>query len=225
MARIIGGIAASHTPTIGFAYDRNKRDDPVWAPIFENFAPLSAWLAEKRPDVLLMIYNDHVTSFFFDHYSAFALGVGPEWPVADEGARRARPAAGQGTSATRLAHRALADGRRVRHVVLPAPGAGPRLLLAAVGALPARAGMAGARRAAPDGRAAVPDPERPPLLQARTGAAARDRKLSRGSARRDRRHRRPVAPGARRARRLQQSRLGRAASSTSSSATRSSSPR
>ena len=73
MARIIGGIAASHTPTIGFAYDRNKRDDPIWAPIFENFAPLAAWLAEKRPDVLLLIYNDHVTSFFFDHYSAFAL--------------------------------------------------------------------------------------------------------------------------------------------------------
>ena len=51
MARIIGGIAASHTPTIGFAYDRNKRDDPAWAPIFENFAPLSSWLAEKRPDL------------------------------------------------------------------------------------------------------------------------------------------------------------------------------
>ena len=86
MARIIGGIAASHTPTIGFAYDRNKRDDPVWTPIFENFAPLAAWLAQNRPDVLLLIYNDHVTSFFFDHYSAFTLGVGPEWQVADEGA-------------------------------------------------------------------------------------------------------------------------------------------
>ncbi|MGQ7932804.1 gallate dioxygenase [Paraburkholderia sp. D1E] len=85
MARIIGGIAASHTPTIGFAFDKNKRDDPVWAPIFENFAPLANWLAEKRPDVLLVIYNDHVTSFFFDHYSAFTLGVGPEWHVADEG--------------------------------------------------------------------------------------------------------------------------------------------
>ena len=46
MARIIGGIAASHSPTIGFAYDRNKRDDPVWAPIFEIFAPLAAWLGE-----------------------------------------------------------------------------------------------------------------------------------------------------------------------------------
>ena len=85
MARIIGGIAASHTPTIGFAFDKNKRDDPVWAPIFENFAPLADWLADKRPDVVLIIYNDHVTSFFFDHYSAFTLGVGPEWQVADEG--------------------------------------------------------------------------------------------------------------------------------------------
>jgi gallate dioxygenase len=85
MARIIGGIAASHTPTIGFAFDKNKRDDPVWAPIFENFAPVADWLAEKRPDVLLVICNDHVTSFFFDHYSAFALGVGSEWHVADEG--------------------------------------------------------------------------------------------------------------------------------------------
>jgi gallate dioxygenase len=85
MARIIGGIAASHTPTIGFAFDKNKRDDPVWAPIFENFAPLANWLAEKQPDVIVTIYNDHVTSFFFDHYSAFSLGVGPEWRVADEG--------------------------------------------------------------------------------------------------------------------------------------------
>ena len=85
MARIIGGIAASHTPTIGFAFDKNKRDDPVWAPIFENFAPIADWLADKRPDVVLIIYNDHVTSFFFDHYSAFTLGVGPEWQVADEG--------------------------------------------------------------------------------------------------------------------------------------------
>jgi gallate dioxygenase len=85
MARIIGGIAASHTPTIGFAFDKNKRDDPVWAPIFENFAPLTNWLAEKQPDVIVTIYNDHVTSFFFDHYSAFALGVGPQWRVADEG--------------------------------------------------------------------------------------------------------------------------------------------
>jgi len=28
MARIVGAIASSHTPTIGFAYDKNKRSDP-----------------------------------------------------------------------------------------------------------------------------------------------------------------------------------------------------
>ena len=51
MARIIGAIAASHTPTIGFAFDKDKRNDPAWAPIFEAFAPVRAWLAERKPDV------------------------------------------------------------------------------------------------------------------------------------------------------------------------------
>ena len=66
MARIVGAIAASHTPTIGFAFDHDKARDPVWAPIFDAYRPIQQWLAVKRPDVLLFIYNDHVTSFFFD---------------------------------------------------------------------------------------------------------------------------------------------------------------
>ena len=85
MARIIGAVACSHTPTIGFAYDKQKQQDPVWAPIFEAFAPVQRWLAERKPDVLFFIYNDHVSSFFFDHYSAFSLGVGERHAVADEG--------------------------------------------------------------------------------------------------------------------------------------------
>lgn len=36
MARIIGGIVALHTPSIGFAFDGNRRDYPVWAPRFLN---------------------------------------------------------------------------------------------------------------------------------------------------------------------------------------------
>jgi gallate dioxygenase len=85
VARILGGIATSHTPTIGFALDTGKQKDPVWAPIFEGYKPVQKWLADQRPDVLFFIYNDHVTSFFFDHYSHFALGIGAEYPVADEG--------------------------------------------------------------------------------------------------------------------------------------------
>jgi gallate dioxygenase len=85
MAKIIGAVAASHTPTIGFAYDRNKQNDPVWKPIFEAFKPVQQWLADNKPDALFVIFNDHVTSFFFDHYSAFALGIGESYAVADEG--------------------------------------------------------------------------------------------------------------------------------------------
>jgi len=85
LATIVGGIAASHTPAIAFAFDTQQAEDPVWAPIFEGFVPVYEWLEQKAPDVLLYVYNDHVTSFFFDHYSHFALGFADEWPVADEG--------------------------------------------------------------------------------------------------------------------------------------------
>ena len=85
MATIVGGIAVSHTPTIGFAHDAHKENDPDWAPIFESFEPVKRWLREQQPDAIVYVYNDHVTSFFFDHYSAFALGIGNEYQVADEG--------------------------------------------------------------------------------------------------------------------------------------------
>ena len=88
MARIVGGVAVSHTPTIGYAYDTQKQKDPAWEPIFAAFEPVRDWLRRKRPDVLVYIFNDHITSFFFDHYSAFALGIDGQYLVADEGGGR-----------------------------------------------------------------------------------------------------------------------------------------
>ena len=85
MANILGGIAVSHTPTIGFAVDHHKQQDPAWAPIFQSFEPLQRWLEEKKPDALVYIFNDHVTAFFFDHYSTFTLGIDSQYDVADEG--------------------------------------------------------------------------------------------------------------------------------------------
>ena len=85
MAEILGGIGTSHVPTIGGAYDRNKQNDPDWAPLFRGYEPVKQWLAEKTPDVLVFFYNDHATTFFFDHYPTFALGVSAEYPIADEG--------------------------------------------------------------------------------------------------------------------------------------------
>jgi gallate dioxygenase len=111
MATIVGGIATSHTPTIGFALDTHKEKDPVWAPIFEGYKPVQRWLAEKRPDVLFFIYNDHVTSFFFDHYPQFALGVGDRYWVADEGGgpRALPPVQGHPGLARHIAKGLVAD--------------------------------------------------------------------------------------------------------------------
>lgn len=86
MARIIGCIGTSHVPTIGVAYDKGRQSDPAWAPLFDGYKPVAKWLKDKRADVLVFIYNDHCTTFFFDMYPTFALGVGARFPVADEGA-------------------------------------------------------------------------------------------------------------------------------------------
>ena len=180
MARIVGAIASSHTPTIGFAFDRNKQDDPVWAPIFEAYRPIQAWLADKRPDVLLFIYNDHVTSFFFDHYSAFALGIGESYAVADEGggARALPPVSGHPALAAHIGASLMADEFDMsffQHRALDHGCFSPLSMM-----VPHEPGVAGVDRAAAGRRAAVPDSHRAPLLPARTGAASRHRELPGG---------------------------------------------
>ena len=86
MAKIIGCIGTSHVPTIGVAYDKGKQQDPAWKPLFDGYLPVAKWLEEQKADVLVMFYNDHCTSLFFDLYPTFALGIGAEFQVADEGA-------------------------------------------------------------------------------------------------------------------------------------------
>ena len=111
MATIIGAVAASHTPTIGFALDAGKQADPVWAPIFEAFEAPRRWLEEQKPDALVVIYNDHISSFFLDHYSAFTLGVGESWAVADEGGgqRGLPPISGHPELAAYIGQSVMAD--------------------------------------------------------------------------------------------------------------------
>jgi gallate dioxygenase len=111
MARILGAVASSHTPTIGFALDTHKQNDPAWAPIFAGYRPVQEWLAAKQPDVLLIVFNDHVTSFFFDHYSQFALGIGESYAPADEGGgpRALPPVRGHAALAHHLAAGLVAD--------------------------------------------------------------------------------------------------------------------
>ena len=110
MARIIGGIGTSHVPTIAMAFDKGKQDDPDWAPLFKGYEPVAKWLAEKKPDVLFFCFNDHATTFFFDHYPTFALGVSDEYTIADEGlgVRKIPPLKGHAALSRHIA-RSLVD--------------------------------------------------------------------------------------------------------------------
>ena len=85
MATIVGAIATSHVPAIGRAIDRKLQDDPYWKPFFDGFPPMRKWLAEVRPDVAVLVYNDHGLNFFLDKMPTFAVGAAPEYRNADEG--------------------------------------------------------------------------------------------------------------------------------------------
>lgn len=85
MARIVGGIGVSHAPSIAHSFDKGLQKDPLWAPLYDGFEPAKAWLDQLKPDLMVVVYNDHMNHFFFDAYPTFALGVGQTHPQADEG--------------------------------------------------------------------------------------------------------------------------------------------
>jgi protocatechuate 4,5-dioxygenase, beta chain len=85
MAKIIAGIGTSHTPALGAAVDNGKTHEPYWTPLFKGYEPAKQWMAETKPDVAIIVYNDHVNAFDFKIIPTFALGCGAEFPIADEG--------------------------------------------------------------------------------------------------------------------------------------------
>ena len=85
MATIVGGITTSHVPAIGGAIHKQLQNDPYWKPFFDGFIPVQQWLAEVRPDVAVIFYNDHGLNFFLDKMPTFAIGAAPAYRNADEG--------------------------------------------------------------------------------------------------------------------------------------------
>jgi protocatechuate 4,5-dioxygenase beta chain len=82
---MIGGIGTSHVPTIGVVHDQGRHDEPAWKPLFAAYEPVRAWLADRAPDLAIVVYNDHGTDFFFDRYPTFAVGAADQYGIADEG--------------------------------------------------------------------------------------------------------------------------------------------
>jgi protocatechuate 4,5-dioxygenase beta chain len=85
MGRIVAGIGLSHVPSIGPVVDRKRTEEPAWKPLFEAYVPVREWLARLKPDVAIVVYNDHAADFSFDKYPTFALGVAERYAIGDEG--------------------------------------------------------------------------------------------------------------------------------------------
>ena len=85
MAHIVGGFATSHVPSIGGAIAKGLQQDPYWKPFFDGYKPVHAWLDKVKPDVAVVIYNDHGLSHFLDKMPTFAVGAADEYQNADEG--------------------------------------------------------------------------------------------------------------------------------------------
>ena len=85
MARIIAGIGLSHVPSVGPVIDRGRQAAPAWKPLFDAYVPVRAWLEKLKPDVAIVVYNDHGADFTFDKYPTFALGAADRYAIADEG--------------------------------------------------------------------------------------------------------------------------------------------
>ncbi len=85
MAKIIASVNVSHVPAIGAAWDTGKTETPYWAPVFKGFDFSKQWIADLKPDVIILVYNDHASAFSLEIIPTFALGCAAEFQPADEG--------------------------------------------------------------------------------------------------------------------------------------------
>jgi len=87
MARITAGVTSSHVPAIGAAIDLGKTEEDYWKPAFAGFEWTKEWIMkpENKPDVIVLVYNDHASAFDMNLIPTFAIGCADEFQPADEG--------------------------------------------------------------------------------------------------------------------------------------------
>jgi protocatechuate 4,5-dioxygenase beta chain len=85
MARIAGGLGTSHVPMIGRTIAANTQKEVSFAPFFDAYEPVHAWLARVKPDIAIVFYNDHGLNFALDNMPTFAIGAADGYDNADEG--------------------------------------------------------------------------------------------------------------------------------------------
>lgn len=85
MARITAGVGSSHIPLLGVASDMDRTGEDYWRDCFAGFDWTKRWEAEQKPDVVILVYNDHASAFDMRIIPTFAIGCGERFKPADEG--------------------------------------------------------------------------------------------------------------------------------------------
>lgn len=87
MAKITAGVATSHVPLVGVGVDQGKQEDTYFKPIFAGYEWTKEWISKpaNKPDVVVLVFNDHASAFGQDLIPTFAIGCAEEFAPADEG--------------------------------------------------------------------------------------------------------------------------------------------
>ena len=111
MARITASVYTSHVPAIGAAIDHGRTAEPYWAPVFAGYDYTKPRIAEQKPDVIFLVYNDHASAFSLDIVPTFAIGCAERFLPADEGwgPRPVPPVEGHPALASHIAQSVIQD--------------------------------------------------------------------------------------------------------------------
>lgn len=111
MARISAGVFTSHVPAIGAAIDHSRQQEPYWSPLFAGYEFSRHWMERSRPDVILLVYNDHASAFSLEMIPTFAIGCAERFAPADEGwgPRKVPPVIGHPELAWHIAQSVILD--------------------------------------------------------------------------------------------------------------------
>ena len=76
MAKIVSAIASTHNPRI--FWNRAQADAEDMARLYGAFSDVRQRLAESKPDLIVIMANDHLDGLFFDNMPAFSVITGPK---------------------------------------------------------------------------------------------------------------------------------------------------
>lgn len=82
MAKIVSAVASTHNPRI--CWNRDQADQAELERLYNTFKEARELLAASRPDIIVVVANDHMDGLYFDNMPCFSvltspIAEGPYW--------------------------------------------------------------------------------------------------------------------------------------------------